>query len=84
MGLKTKCPYCGYLATEHIMLDYQAVPEDGDISFCIKCGEISEFKKDKLIKIDYTKLNEGSKRRLREIEIAWLKVKKMNEVKKKK
>lgn len=70
--MKTKCPYCDYLATEHETLKEEKNPFPGDISFCINCGEVSVFDGDKLIKIDVTKLDESTKQELKDIEIAWL------------
>ena len=70
--MKTKCPYCNYQATRHETLDRETCPKDDDISFCINCGEVSKYKKGKLIKVDVNTLDEQTKAEIREIETAWL------------
>lgn len=70
----TICPYCKYKATDHETLEDGEVPNDGDISFCINCGEASEFHNRSLIAVDEEKLDENSKRAFNEVKEAWLKV----------
>lgn len=71
--MNTICPYCNYKATNHETLDKQKNPKEGEISFCINCGEISKFKKDNsLIKIDITSLDERTKVKINIISTVWL------------
>ena len=70
----TICPYCKYKATDHETLVTGEVPEDGDISFCISCGEACEFQNRSLIKLDEEKLEGNSKQAFNEVKEAWLKV----------
>lgn len=54
----TKCPYCGYHANQHEeIVNIGNNPKLEDISFCIKCGEISNFTKKGLIKQDINELS---------------------------
>ncbi len=70
--MKTKCPYCNYEATEHETLDKEKYPQEGEISFCINCGDISKFKNCSLVKVDSNSLDEEAKEELNDIRIAWL------------
>ncbi len=79
--MKTKCPYCNYIATMHITLDKQKNPIEGDMSFCIDCGEISQYKNNELIKVDLESLNEPTKKQINNIRVAWLKTRAMQSVK---
>lgn len=76
--MKTKCPYCNYNATEHETLDKQRKPIEGDVSFCINCGEVSQYKNNKLVKVDLESLDEPTKREINNIRIAWLKTRAIN------
>lgn len=67
----SNCPYCNYLFTNHETLDGQYNPEVGDISFCIKCGEISMFTKTRLIKQDINELCEDEYEEVMKIREAW-------------
>ncbi len=81
--MNTKCPYCNYLATEHETLDNQKNPKDGEISFCINCGEVSEYSGTSLIKVDVNSLDESTKEEIKKIDIAWLKSKGISNLKEK-
>ena len=70
--MKTNCPYCNYLATEHETLDNQKNPKEEDISFCIECGEVSQYSGNCLVKIEVDSLDEPIKKEIKDIEIAWL------------
>lgn len=70
----TICPYCNYKATDHETLDGGELPNDWDISFCINCGEASEFRNRILIKLDEEKLEGEAKEQFNKIKEAWLKV----------
>ena len=50
--MKTRCSYCGYEANFHQTLNKEINPRDGDVSFCISCGEFSQFRNLMRIKID--------------------------------
>ncbi len=78
--MKTTCPHCGYLATEHETLDYEQNPKEEDISFCINCGEVSKYKNKKLIKFDLESLDEANKKEVNRIRIAWLKTRAIQQV----
>ncbi len=80
--MKTKCPYCNYVATEHETLNYFAKPKELDISFCINCGEISKFKNKKLIKESLESLDDATKKEINKIRIAWLKTRSIQSVSK--
>ena len=79
--MKTKCPYCGYVATEHETLDERKNPREEDISFCINCGEVSQYKNNKLIKADLNSLDESTKQEINDIRVAWLRTKAISKVK---
>ncbi|KKL90972.1 hypothetical protein LCGC14_1899380 [marine sediment metagenome] len=70
----TICPYCKYKATDHETLDGGELPEDGDISFCIECGEVCEYQNRSLIKLDEEQLEGESKKQFNDIREAWLKI----------
>ncbi len=41
---ENKCPYCGYFCDSAVMTDDESIkPQQGDISFCLKCTECSLF-----------------------------------------
>jgi len=39
------CPHCGYVVTRSTLGigDGESPPNEGDISLCIECGDLSEF-----------------------------------------
>ena len=77
----TICPYCNYEATEHETLEGATNKKDGDVSFCINCGEVSEFHESvfgKLIKVNVEALDPQTKAEVKKIEKAWLQTKHMN------
>lgn len=48
---KNNCPYCGYFCDAAMMHeDEKAVPEPGDLSFCLMCTEASQFDKKMILK----------------------------------
>lgn len=68
----TKCPYCDYSANQHEELINKGLnPIIGDISFCIKCGEISKFTKQGLTKQAITELDEETTEKVLEIRDRW-------------
>lgn len=71
--MKTTCPYCNYKATNHETLDNQKYPKEGDISFCIKCGEVSKYKDHNLVKVDVNKLDKSNIKEIHKIMYAWIK-----------
>ena len=79
--MKTKCPYCSCIATEHETLDEQKNPRDEDISFCINCGEVSQYLGKELIKVDINTLDEPTQRMIKEIEYEWIKTRKIFKMK---
>lgn len=81
--MKTKCPYCNYKATDHETLDKRKNPIDKDISFCINCGEVSQYKDNKLIKVSLRSLDKDVRREVNLIRISWLKTRAIKSVKKK-
>ncbi len=80
--MKTKCPYCDYLATEHETLDGEKNPLEKDISFCINCGEISQFKNNELVKVGLSSLDKATRNEVNKIRVAWLKTKAIEKSKK--
>ena len=70
--MKTKCPYCDYEATEHETLDKQINPKEGEISFCLNCGEVSEYTEDGLKEADIFSFNKETQQEIKDIETAWL------------
>ena len=70
--MNTKCPYCNYIATDHESLDNQKNPRKEDISFCINCGEVSQYSGNNLIKIKVDSLGRSLQRQLSDIQTAWL------------
>ena len=80
--MKTNCPYCNYNATEHETLNEQKNPKEGDISFCINCGEVSQYKNKKLIKVELSSLDNQTKMEINNIRIAWLKTRARQSIKK--
>ena len=75
--MKTKCPQCDYVATDHETLVYETNPRDGDISFCINCGEFNEFKNGSLIKTNIPYNDEMMK-----IRSAWVRTQALARLKK--
>ena len=73
--MKTTCPYCNYLATEHETLDNQKNPHKEDISFCINCGEVSKYFEGCLIPVDVYDLDKSLQRQIKDIQTAWLRQK---------
>ncbi len=68
------CPYCDYLQTDHETLDGENNPVDGDVSFCLNCGEACEFKGERLFKINEENLDKETRKKFNKIRHAWLKV----------
>jgi hypothetical protein len=67
---KNKCATCGYVADNAALLfDDNAVPEQGDVTLCMKCGELYLFDRS----LHYKK---PSARKLLELKAsaAWLEV----------
>jgi hypothetical protein len=56
---KCHCPYCSHSVDSAINeFDETVLPVAGDITLCIKCGEVSEFDADMtLIKFNVSKLS---------------------------
>jgi len=73
--MKTKCPRCGYTATEHETIGGYTDFKDGDISFCLGCGEANEFRNHQIIEIDSDSLNDETREEVRNLRVGWLKAK---------
>lgn len=68
-----KCLYCGYEMTNHETLDKQTNPKLGDISFCVKCGGVSEFTEGGVLrKVDVEFLEKDVQEKIRKISSAWV------------
>ena len=68
----TKCPYCGYFANQHEeLIDEGKSPKLEDVSFCIKCGEISKFTKKGLVKQNINELDEKTLEIVLDIRERW-------------
>ena len=76
--INTRCPYCDYKATKHESIHGPGTPKDKDISFCIECGEISTYLANTLIKLNINDLDELTKQKLKDLEIAWLQTQQQN------
>lgn len=51
------CPNCGYKFDAHTSItDGRTEPQDGDISICLKCGEVHQFNNGVLELIDIREL----------------------------
>ena len=75
------CPYCKYRATEHEELDHQGnIPDIGDISFCINCGEISTYSRVGLLKIDIITLTDEVQKKIRKIYDAWIRTRALSKI----
>lgn len=70
----TRCSYCGSILDKHETMIGENNPREGDISFCFDCGEASEFRNGKTIRVDEQKLDGETKKDFNEIRHAWLKV----------
>jgi hypothetical protein len=73
MTENTVCPHCAYDAECHETLDFENNPQDGDLSFCVHCGEVSMFKGSRLTKIDVLSLPSDTQKELHDLRIAWVK-----------
>lgn len=80
--METVCPYCDYVATDHESLSGGGDPNDGGISFCISCGEVSEFYNGELRKVDVNTLDDSTKREIKDIETAWIKTRAISKISK--
>lgn len=38
------CPWCGYVTTDSTGIGDARVPGDGDVSICIECAGVSQFR----------------------------------------
>jgi len=68
----SKCISCGHDLPLHTTLDGQTDPNLGDISFCIKCGCVSEFVKNGFKKVDIEYLDPPLRDEVKRIESAWV------------
>ncbi len=79
--MKTKCPYCSYIATEHETLDDKnKKPKDGDPSFCINCGEVGMFKSVGIIKVSLSSFDVETQEEIKRITDAWLRTRAMSKL----
>ena len=82
--MKIKCPYCNYkLDTHYNSQDTsdKVGPKDNDYGFCIKCGEVFTFYKNKPKKINYETLEEEYKQEINRVTEAWRKMKTVESLK---
>ena len=74
--LKNICPYCGYFSDRVAHPTEDIKPNKGDISLCLKCGNISVFDdKFKLVKCNIDKLSLEEKEEITEARIVWRTIK---------
>lgn len=74
-----KCPNCGYAFQEHSNLkDENLKPKEGDISFCMKCGQVSRFGENEMIPMKLDDLDRVSLMQILKIRKAWLQTKDLN------
>ncbi len=75
-NIENTCPFCGYFSDCVSHLQQDALPKEGDVSFCIKCGEVSLFDKElKLGKINMDELPFETKEEIARIKSVWRVVK---------
>ncbi len=79
--MNTNCSHCNYKATNHETLAGATKPNEGDVSFCINCGEVNKFKDGILLPVNMEFLDEKTKTELNDIRIAWLKMRAMRSAK---
>ena len=72
--MSRSCPYCNYQFDEHENRTGETNPSNGDISFCINCGQVGEFKEGDIIKMDFGNLDEDIKREIKVLSSAWIKL----------
>jgi len=73
------CPHCGYEFEASTNLeDEKAKPHEGDISFCIKCGGVSEFGEGTMIPMKLDDLKGETLIEILKIRKAWLETKNLN------
>ncbi len=75
--MKTNCPYCSYIATEHETLDGELNKKDGDISFCINCGEVGMFRSVGIVKTRLSYFGVKTQEEIKRIREAWLQTRSM-------
>ncbi len=75
--MNTICPYCKYNATDHETLNDEKNPEEGDLSVCINCCEVSQFNDGKLTQCDLSTLLEETRLEIEKIKDAWLQTRHM-------
>ena len=79
--IETICPHCGYQASDHTNLDDDSLKiKEGDIAFCINCGEFNTLKNGKFEKQDIGELCSHTQTQMRDIERAWLKTRNLKGV----
>ena len=71
--MKNRCPHCGYEADCHTDLEGATKPRDGDASFCISCGGISEFRNGQRIKAAMDDFPADVRRELFFLKDTWVK-----------
>lgn len=69
------CPYCNYEINAHTTIKGEENPKEGDIGFCIDCGEAGKFQGDHIVKLDIESLDEDTIKEVKLIEHEWLKLK---------
>lgn len=75
------CLYCGYKIEGNETLDGDNSPGEGDISFCLNCGELSTFIGSELKKISIGDLEGEERTEVLKIRTAWLQVNAMEKIK---
>lgn len=85
--MKTKCPYCKYIANRHLTLKDEDNPREDDVSICIDCGEVSVYKKKgnslSLVKVNLDDIDKNARKEINDISIAWAKTKAIRNVQEK-
>lgn len=76
----SKCIYCGHDLPLHETLDGHTDPNLGDISFCISCGGVSEFKKTGFNKVDIESLDPPVRDEIKRMEYAWVKTRAISKI----
>ena len=56
-------------------------PKPGDYGFCINCGEVNQYTKTGVKKVEIDSLSESCKQEIKRITDAWLKMKTLESLK---
>lgn len=67
----TICAYCKKELNAHENKDVFAVPKNGDVGFCVYCGEFNRFMDGKMIECEYDGLDDDTLKMMKKITEKW-------------